>query len=113
MADATSGGTTLYLHIGLYSGVYLRTVLDEITGELSDVRTRFLGLRPAKLFRVNVGGQNCILATSTRAWLGYTDPQTTGFMLTPLDYPELRWAWTFSSEQCPEGMVGIQEQNLR
>lgn len=34
-------------------------------------------------------------------------------MLTPLDYPELRWAWTFSSEQCPEGMVGIQEQNLR
>ncbi|KAJ9664691.1 pre-mRNA-splicing factor rse1 [Neophaeococcomyces mojaviensis] len=113
MADATSGGTTLYLHIGLHSGVYLRTVLDEITGELSDVRTRFLGLKPAKLFRVSVGGQNCILAASTRAWLGYTDPQTNGFMLTPLDYPELRWAWTFSSEQCPEGMVGIQDQNLR
>jgi len=113
MADATSGGTTLYLHIGLYSGVYLRTVLDEITGELSDVRTRFLGLKPAKLFRVSVGGQNCILAASTRAWLGYTDLQTNGFMLTPLDYAELRWAWTFSSEQCPEGIVGIQDQNLR
>lgn len=113
MVDATSGGTTLYLHIGLYSGVYLRTVLDEITGELSDVRTRFLGLKPAKLFRVSVAGQNCILAASTRAWLGYTDPQTKGFMLTPLDYPELRHAWTFSSEQCPEGIVGIQEQNLR
>lgn len=113
MADATSGGTTLYLHIGLYSGVYLRTVLDEITGELSDVRTRFLGLKPAKLFKVSVSGQNCMLATSTRAWLAYTDQQTNGFMLTPLDYPELRWACTFTSEQCPEGMVGIQEQNLR
>ena len=113
MADATSGGTTLYLHIGLHSGVYLRTVLDEITGELSDVRTRFLGVKPAKLFRVTVGGQNCILAISSRAWLGYTDTQTNGFMLTPLDYPELRWAWTFSSEQCPEGMVGVQDQNLR
>lgn len=113
MADATSGGSTLYLHIGLYSGVYLRTVLDEITGELSDVRTRFLGLKPAKLFRVSVSGQNCILAISTKAWLGYTDPQTKGFLLTPLDYPELKHAWTFSSEQCPEGMVGVQEQNLR
>lgn len=113
MADATSGGTTLYLHIGLHSGVYIRTVLDEITGELSDTRTRFLGLKPAKLFRVTVSGQKCILATSTRVWLGYTDPQTNGFMLTPLDYPELRWASTFSSEQCPEGMVGVQDQNLR
>ena len=113
MTDSTSGGTTLYLHIGLYSGVYLRTVLDEITGELSDTRTRFLGLKPAKLFRVTVGGQAAVLALSSRPWLGYSDPQTLGFMLTPLDYVGLQHAWTFSSEQCVEGIVGIQGQNLR
>ncbi|MCJ1353375.1 MAG: pre-mRNA-splicing factor rse1 [Icmadophila ericetorum] len=113
MADSTSGGSTLYLHIGLYSGVYLRTVLDEVTGELSDTRTRFLGHKPAKLFKVSVKGQAAVLALSSRPWLGYSDPQTKGFMLTPLNYVDLEWGWNFSSEQCPEGMVGIQGQSLR
>jgi splicing factor 3B subunit 3 len=113
MADSSSGGETLFLHIGLYSGVYLRTVLDEITGELSDTRTRFLGTKPAKLFNVTVKGQNTVLALSSRPWLGYSDPVTRGFMLTPLDYVGLEWGWGFSSEQCVEGMVGIQGQNLR
>ena len=113
MVDSTSGGTTLYLHIGLYSGVYLRTVLDEVTGELSDTRTRFLGHKPAKLFRVSVKGQPGVLALSSRPWLGYSDLQTKAFMLTPLDTVGLEWAWNFSSEQCTEGMVGIQGQSLR
>ena len=113
MADSSSGGLTPYLHIGLYSGVYLRTVLDEVTGELSDTRTRFLGARPVKLFRVTVKGQTAVLALSSRPWLGYSDIQTKSFMLTPLDYVGLEWTWNFSSEQCVEGMVGIQGQNLR
>ena len=113
MPDSSSGGSTLYLHIGLWSGVYLRTVLDEVTGELSDTRTRFLGPRPAKLFKVSVRGQAAVLALSSRAWLGYSDPQTKAFMLTPLDYPTLAWSSNFSSEQCPEGMVGIENKNLR
>ncbi|CAL8574327.1 pre-mRNA-splicing factor rse1 [Xanthoria parietina] len=113
MPDSTSGGSTLYLHIGLYSGVYLRTVLDEITGELSDTRTRFLGPKPAKLFRVSVKGEPAVLALSSRSWLGYSDPQTKNFMLTPLSYVPLEWGSNFSSEQCTEGMVGIQGQNLR
>jgi splicing factor 3B subunit 3 len=113
MADSSSGGTTLYLHIGLHSGVYLRTVLDEVTGELSDTRTRFLGSKAVKLFQVSVKGQAAVLALSSRPWLGYSDTQTKGFMLTPLDYVGLEWGWNFSSEQCVEGMVGIQGQNLR
>lgn len=113
MIDSTSGGSTLYLHIGLYSGVYLRTVLDEVTGELSDTRTRFLGAKPVKLFRVSVKGQPAVLALSSRPWLGYSDVQTKSFMLTSLDYVSLEWGWNFSSEQCLEGMVGIQGQNLR
>lgn len=113
MSDSSSGGSTPYLHIGLYSGVYLRTVLDEVTGELSDTRTRFLGPKPVRLFRASVKGQTAVLALSSRPWLGYSDIQTKGFMLTPLDYVGLEWGWNFSSEQCLEGMVGIQGQNLR
>jgi splicing factor 3B subunit 3 len=112
MVDS-AGGTALYLHIGLYSGVYLRTVLDEITGDLSDTRTRFLGAKPVKLFQVTVQGQSSVLALSTRPWLGYSDQETRSFMLTPLNYQPLEWAWNFSSEQCEEGVVGIDGQHLR
>lgn len=113
MADSSSGGSTLYLHIGLYSGVYLRTVLDEVTGDLSDTRTRFLGPKPVKLFQVVVKEQTSVLALSSRPWLGYSDPQTKAFMLTPINYSPLEYGWNFSSEQCPEGMVGIEGQHLR
>lgn len=107
------GGTTLYLHIGLHSGVYLRTVLDEITGELTDTRQKFLGPKPTRLFRVLVQNQPCVLALNSRPWLGYTDPLTKGFMMTPLSYTELDFSWNFSSEQCQEGMVGIHANYLR
>lgn len=113
MEDSSFGGSTLYLHIGLHSGVYLRTVLDEITGELTDTRQKFLGPKAVKLFQVSVQGRTCALALSSRTWLGYSDPITKGFMMTPLDYGDLEWAWNFSSEQCEEGMVGIEGQNLK
>ncbi|KAK3295976.1 CPSF A subunit region-domain-containing protein [Chaetomium fimeti] len=112
MEDST-GGMTLYLHIGLHSGVYLRTVLDEVTGELTDTRQKFLGPKPTKLFQVSVQGQPCVLALSSRPWLGYTDPITKNFAMTPLIYSELEFGWNFSSEQCLEGMVGIHANFLR
>lgn len=112
MEDST-GGMTLFLHVGLHSGVYLRTVLDEVTGELADARSKFLGSKPTKLFQVSVQGQPCVLAMSSRSWLGYTDPITKNFVTTPLIYSELEYGWNFSSEQCLEGMVGIHANFLR
>ncbi|KAJ4252006.1 pre-mRNA-splicing factor rse1 [Fusarium torreyae] len=106
MEDPLSSSSGLYLHIGLSSGVYLRTALDEITGELSDTQTRFLGLKAIKLFQVTVKGQACVLALGSKPWLGYTDPKR-GFMMTPLDCDDLEWGWTFSSEQCEEGIIAI------
>jgi len=113
MEDSASGGSTLYLHIGLHSGVYLRTVLDEVTGELTDTRQKFLGPKAVRLFQVSVQRRTCVLALSSRPWLGYPDPMTKGFTMTPLSYEELEWGWNFSSEQCEEGMVGIHGQFLR
>ncbi|OAA73888.1 pre-mRNA splicing factor RSE1 [Cordyceps fumosorosea ARSEF 2679] len=113
MDDSSSGGSTLYLHIGLHSGVYLRTVLDEITGELTDTRQKFLGPKPVRLFQVTVSGRTCVLGLSSRPWLGYADPITNSFEITPLSYVDLEWGWNFSSEQCEDGVVGIQGQSLR
>ncbi|KAG8409878.1 pre-mRNA-splicing factor rse1 [Metarhizium acridum] len=112
LENSSSGGSTLYLHVGLNSGVYLRTVLDEVTGDLSDTRLRFLGPKPIKLFPVALHNQRCILALSTTSWIAHIDPIMGGFLVTPLSYHELEWAWNFTSEQCEEGIVGIHKDHL-
>ena len=56
----------LYLNIGLQNGVLLRTVLDQVTGDLSDTRTRYIGSKPVKLFRVTLQKQESVLAMSSR-----------------------------------------------
>ncbi|XP_048747957.1 splicing factor 3B subunit 3-like [Ostrea edulis] len=105
----TVGG--LFLNIGLQNGVLLRTVLDTVTGDLSDTRTRYLGLRPVKLFRISMQGSEAVLAMSSRSWLSYTYQNR--FHLTPLSYETLEYASGFASEQCPEGIVAISTNTLR
>jgi splicing factor 3B subunit 3 len=114
MEDSSVGGSgaTLYLHVGLHSGVYLRTVLDTTTGALTDTEHKFLGLKAVKLFAVTVQGKPCVLVLSTKPWMGYVDPAK-GFMMTPLSYDNLDWAWSFSSEQCDEGIIGVRGNSLR
>lgn len=59
------------LSLGLTNGVLLRTVLDQVTGDLSDTRTRYIGSRPVKLFRVTMQGGEAVLAMSSRTWITY------------------------------------------
>jgi splicing factor 3B subunit 3 len=119
MDDSSFGGPsssnmakTTYLHIGLHSGVYLRTVLEENTGSLTDTEHKFLGIKPVRLFPVTVKQKPCALALSSKSWLGYVDPAR-GFMVTPLSYENLDWGWSFSSEQCEEGIIGVHGNHLR
>ena len=39
----------LYLHIGLDAGVYIRTNVDKVDGQLFDVRTKYLGTQPVSI----------------------------------------------------------------
>lgn len=96
---------------GLQNGVLLRTVLDQVTGDLSDTRTRYIGSRPVKLFRVSMQGGEAVLAMSSRTWISYYYQNR--FHLTPLSYESLEFAAGFSSEQCPEGIVAISTNTLR
>lgn len=102
----------LYLYIGLTNGVLLRNVLDSVSGELSDTRTRFLGSRSVKLMKIRItAGSMGIIALSSRPWLMY-DFQGK-LMTSPLSYMPLEFVSSFSSEQCPEGLVAITSQELR
>lgn len=109
--SSRSSRCALYLHIGLHSGVYLRTAVDETTGALTDTQQRFLGLTPVKLSQVTVQRKSCVLALGSKPWMGYVD-LARGFMMTPLGCESLEWGWSFSSEQCEEGIVGIHEKHL-
>ncbi|XP_055331342.1 splicing factor 3B subunit 3-like [Paramacrobiotus metropolitanus] len=110
-AEARLKRGVLYLNIGLQNGVLLRSVLDPVTGDLSDTRTRYLGSRPVKLFRTSVQGSQAVLALSSRSWLSYHYQNR--FLLTPLSYETLEHASAFSSDQCPEGIVAIASNTLR
>lgn len=109
--DAVNTAKGLFLSIGLLNGVLLRTSLDAITGDLSDTRTRYLGTRPVKLFRVKMQSSESVLAVSSRSWLAYM--YQSRYHLAPLSYDVLEHASGFSSEQCPEGIVAIAANTLR
>ncbi|KAJ9100377.1 pre-mRNA-splicing factor rse1 [Naganishia adeliensis] len=108
---------TMFLNIGLQTGVLLRTVVDTVNGELTDTRTRqashdpFLGSQPAKLIRTNVHGAPAILALSSRSWLNYTYQDRLEF--APLIYDSLEYASSFSAEMCPDGLIGVTGNTLR
>jgi len=101
----------LYVNVGLHSGVFMRTSIDGITGVLSDTRTRFLGNRPIKLFKVKVRGSTAVLALSSRSWLSYD--YLNRHHLVPLSYEMLEHGSNFSSDQCNEGLVCIASNTLR
>ena len=109
--DHQQQSSTLFLNIGLQNGALLRTVLDPTTGELLDTRTRYLGSRPVKLFKISIQGAEAVLALSSRSWLSYMYQGR--FHLTPLSYETLEHASGFASEQCPEGIVAISVNTLR
>lgn len=109
--DGADHPASLFLNAGLRTGVLFRTVVDMVTGQLSDSRSRFLGLRAPKLFSIIVRGKRAMLCLSSRPWLGYIHQGH--FLLTPLSYETLEYAASFSSDQCAEGVVAVAGAALR
>lgn len=111
MAEEGADLSTLFLNSGLVNGVLLRTVVDHNSGALSDTRTRFLGAKPVKLFRLNIQNAHAVLALSMKPWLSYTYQGRS--RLAPLSYGTLEYGSNFVSEQCPEGIVAISGNHLK
>jgi splicing factor 3B subunit 3 len=112
MSDKSPRGYSQFLHIGLRSGVYIRSVLDEMTGDIGDTRRRFLGPEPIKFAKVTVAGEPAILAMTSRPWLGYTHPRTGVLQLTPLNYIAFKSAWNFEGSQF-KGIICVNANELR
>ncbi len=89
----------------------LRTVVDNITGVLSDSRTRFLGTSSIQMAKVKQSGQNALVALSNKPWLCYQNMSKVN--ITPLSYESLECASSFCSEKCPEGVVAISGNTIR
>ena len=114
MIHPASGSSVSYVHIGLASGLYLRAIIDAVTGELGEVRTKFLGARGTRVFPVETGdeeGNGAVIACSTRPWLGYNSPKGGQYTLTPLVTGMLEAARPFVSEHL-RGVCAIQGQGL-
>lgn len=112
MTDKSSRGYSQFLHIGLRSGVYIRSVLDEMTGEIGDTRRRFLGPEPVTFARVNATGEPAVLAMTSRPWLAYTHPRTSVLQLTPLNYIPFKSAWNFEGTAF-KGIICVNANELR
>ncbi|KAF2259914.1 hypothetical protein CC78DRAFT_44351 [Lojkania enalia] len=112
MYDKSPRGHSQYLHVGLRSGIYIRSNLDEMTGEAYSTRRRFLGPSPVRFTRVIAAGEPAILAITSRPWLSYTDPRTGTFATTPLNYTPFDSAWSFESAQF-KGVICIRGDGLR
>lgn len=112
MDDTVSGGEQLFLHIGLDSGVYIRTVMDPNGGALSDIRSRFIGLAPVKIFRITIEGRESLAAVSIRPWLVYNEATSMNIVVTPLLYRNVEHLHNFSAESCPKGVVGFSGDKL-
>jgi splicing factor 3B subunit 3 len=102
---------TLYLNVGLSTGVLIRVAVDSLSGSLTDSRQRFLGPRSVRLFRIPLLGQAGVMALTTRPWVMYSVKGR--YFQSPVTYETLEYVSPFSSEQCPEGIVAIAGSTLR
>jgi len=113
MTDKSPHGSSQFLHIGLESGVYIRSVLDDMTGEIGDTRRRFLGPGAVTFARVTAGdGEPAVLAMGSSPWLAYTHPTTKVLQLTPLNYIPFHSAWNFDGSSI-RGIICVSGTELR
>lgn len=109
--SATLSTTQTFLFMGLNNGVLLRSTVDSLTGQLSDTRTRYLGTKQVKCFRVQANGSSGMLALSSRPWLCYNHTQK--IFMQPLSYDYLDYAASFNTKDFIGGIVGISGSTLR
>ncbi|KAJ9450267.1 putative splicing factor 3B subunit 3 [Diplonema papillatum] len=95
----------LCMYIGCVNGVVVRSVLDRTSGEITDARTRFCGVKPCQLVPTQSGGKTAVLVLSSRSWLGYFHQNK--YHHSPLASKPFDHASFLSSEQCPEGFVAV------
>lgn len=111
IVNNAEGVRSLYLNIGLEKGVIRRVAVDQVTGDLSDPREKFLGPKGIKLNRLKINQYSSIIAFTTRSWLFYN--YDNHYHQDPLSYDGLEYGTDITSEIFGKGMVGIIGNSLR
>ncbi|KAF1998452.1 hypothetical protein P154DRAFT_578032 [Amniculicola lignicola CBS 123094] len=112
MRDRSPQGYGMYLHIGLRSGVYIRTVIDEHNGELRGAQARSLGHIAIKLARVFAAGEPAVIAMGARCHISYAHPQTQNLSTTPLSGAHFTSSFNFSGPSF-KGIIAMKSSELR
>lgn len=112
MKDNSPNGYSQYLHIGLRSGVYIRSILEDYSGEIGATRRRFLGPAPVRFARITAAGDPAVIVMTSRPWLSYAHPQTGTFCTTPLNYMPFEAAWNFEGSAF-KGVICVNANELR
>ncbi|VWU48148.1 splicing factor 3B subunit 3, putative, partial [Hepatocystis sp. ex Piliocolobus tephrosceles] len=101
----------LFLNIGLNTGVLLRSIIDPVSGTLSNHYSKYLGAKCVKICPVNVNKNPALLVLCEKTYLCYVHQGK--FIYSPLNYDMLEYASSFYSEQCSDGYVAISGNSLR
>ncbi|KAK6202885.1 CPSF A subunit region-domain-containing protein [Scheffersomyces amazonensis] len=102
------------VHIGMENGLYVRTLIDEISGTLSNTRTKYLGSKPVILSTIvlpNITQSVAVLAISSKPWICYNYKGS--YKVTPLLGSIITRGTSFISEDIGgEGVVAIGGNDL-
>ncbi|GJD11799.1 Splicing factor 3B subunit 3 [Galdieria sulphuraria] len=105
LSAPASSRSELVLLIGSHSGIYIRALVDPITGALSEQQSRLVGTQPVRLQRIEIQGKPVALVVSSRSYLVYLDNHLL-LQTLPIGYD---WVFDhvvgFCSEQCPDGVI--------
>ncbi|KJP88718.1 hypothetical protein AK88_01599 [Plasmodium fragile] len=101
----------IFLNIGLNNGVLLRSVVDPITGTLTNHYSKYLGAKNVKICPVHVNKNPALLVLCEKTYLCYVHQGK--HVYSPLNYDILEYASCFHSEQCSDGYVAISGSSLR
>jgi splicing factor 3B subunit 3 len=109
--DDSSSVSMLSLLVGTRKGALITLRIDPMSGALSNRRSHFLGPRVVRVHTLKIGGVSTCVALSIRPWLLHK--QGARLAMSPLCTETMDWVTAFSSEQNPDGFVGVSGATLR
>jgi splicing factor 3B subunit 3 len=109
--DDSSSASMLSLLVGTRKGALITLRIDPMSGALSNRRSHFLGPRVVRVHTLKLGGVSTCVALSIRPWLLHK--QGARLAMSPLCTETMDWVTAFSSEQNPDGFVGVSGAMLR
>lgn len=98
--------------MGLANGVLVRSLIDNITGSISDTRQELIGNTAVSLASISIQSNDAVIALSSRTHLCFSN--LSKYKSIPFSYEQLDSVAAFTTERCQEGgMVALCENSLR